>query len=88
MMRMPINIFHGNTGRIGNYKIRDLKTEKNADDHGVKMVLIMCDAEGDGCESSPELFRFRNPVATLRFEQKSKRIQFFLSQSEWHARVT
>ena len=31
--------------------------KKNADDHGVKMVLIMCDAEGDGCESTAELRR-------------------------------
>ena len=29
--------------------------KKNADDYGVKMVLIMCDAEGDGCESTREL---------------------------------
>jgi len=29
--------------------------KKNADDHGVEMVLIMVDAEGDGCEPTPEL---------------------------------
>lgn len=29
--------------------------KKNADTHGVTMVLIMVDAEGDGCESTPEL---------------------------------
>jgi sugar phosphate isomerase/epimerase len=29
--------------------------KKNADEHGVKMVLIMVDAEGDGCESTKEL---------------------------------
>jgi len=29
--------------------------KKNADDHGVKMVLIMIDAEGDGCEPTHEL---------------------------------
>ena len=29
--------------------------KKNADAHGVEMVLIMIDAEGDGCESTPEL---------------------------------
>jgi L-ribulose-5-phosphate 3-epimerase len=29
--------------------------KKNADDHGVRMVLIMCDAEGDGCEPTREL---------------------------------
>jgi sugar phosphate isomerase/epimerase len=29
--------------------------KKNADDHGVTMVLIMVDAEGDGCEPTKEL---------------------------------
>lgn len=29
--------------------------KKNADDHGVTMVLIMIDAEGDGCEPTTEL---------------------------------
>lgn len=29
--------------------------KKNADDHGVTMVLIMVDAEGDGAEPTPEL---------------------------------
>jgi L-ribulose-5-phosphate 3-epimerase len=29
--------------------------KKNAEDHGVTMVLIMVDAEGDGCEPTPEL---------------------------------
>ena len=31
--------------------------KKNADDHGVTMVLIMVDAEGDGCEPTPEFHR-------------------------------
>lgn len=31
--------------------------KKNADDHGVNMVLIMIDAEGDGCEPTSELRR-------------------------------
>ena len=31
------------------------RLKKNADDHGVTMVLIMVDAEGDGCESTPAL---------------------------------
>jgi len=29
--------------------------KKNAEEHGVTMVLIMIDAEGDGCEPTPEL---------------------------------
>ncbi len=33
------------------------RLKKNAEDHGVTMVLIMVDAEGDGCEPTPELRR-------------------------------
>lgn len=36
-----------------NSYLNELK--KNADDHGVEMVLIMVDAEGDGCEPTKEL---------------------------------
>jgi len=31
------------------------RLKKNAEEHGVTMVLIMVDAEGDGCEPTPEL---------------------------------
>jgi sugar phosphate isomerase/epimerase len=31
------------------------RLKKNAEDHGVTMVLIMVDAEGDGCEPTKEL---------------------------------
>jgi hypothetical protein len=31
------------------------RLKKNADDQGVKMVLIMVDDEGDGCEPTPEM---------------------------------
>ena len=35
------------------------------------------------CKSKPELIRINNPANTLQFEQKSKGIQFFLSEKEW-----
>lgn len=39
------------------------------------------------CKSKPELFRIQNPGKNLRFEQKSKGIQYFLPMSEWKAKI-
>lgn len=35
------------------------------------------------CKSQPELFRIQNPAKNLKFEGKSKGIQFFLPMAEW-----
>lgn len=35
------------------------------------------------CKSIPELYRIQNPALRLRFEQKTKGIQWFLPQEEW-----
>lgn len=39
------------------------------------------------CKSKPELFRIQNPVKNLKFEEKSKGIQFFLSLDEWRNKL-
>ncbi len=39
------------------------------------------------CKSEPELHRIQNPANTLRFEQKSKGIQFFLPMQEWEGKT-
>lgn len=39
------------------------------------------------CKSTPELFRIQNPGKNLRFEQKSKGIQYLLTMSEWKAKI-
>lgn len=39
------------------------------------------------CKSKPELFRIQNPGKNLRFEQKTKGIQYFLPMSEWKAKI-
>ena len=39
------------------------------------------------CKSIPELHRIQNPANTLRFEQKSKGIQFFLPMQEWKSKL-
>ena len=35
------------------------------------------------CKTQPELFRIQDPAKTLRFELKSKGIQYFLPMEEW-----
>jgi superfamily II DNA or RNA helicase len=40
------------------------------------------------CKSKPELHRIQNPANTLKFEQKSKGIQFFLPMREWKTRTS
>lgn len=35
------------------------------------------------CKSQPELFRIQNPAKNLKFEEKSKGVQFFLPMTEW-----
>jgi hypothetical protein len=35
------------------------------------------------CKSTPELIRIQNPAKNLKFETKSKGVQYFLSEKEW-----
>jgi hypothetical protein len=35
------------------------------------------------CKSTPELFRIQNPAKALKFELKTKGVQYFLSMDEW-----
>jgi hypothetical protein len=35
------------------------------------------------CKSKPELYRIKNPAANLKFEKKSKGVQYFVNLSEW-----
>lgn len=39
------------------------------------------------CKTRPELFRLQNPAKNLKFEQKSKGVQFFLPMAEWQGKV-
>ena len=40
-----------------------------------------------GCKSDPELFRIQNPAKVLRFELKSKGVQYFLPMEEWKSKI-
>lgn len=35
------------------------------------------------CKNQPELFRIQNPTKSLKFQQKSKGVQYFLPMTEW-----
>lgn len=35
------------------------------------------------CKTEPELYRIQNPAAQLKFQAKSKGIQYFLPMDEW-----
>jgi superfamily II DNA or RNA helicase len=35
------------------------------------------------CKSQPQLFTFQNPAATLRFDKRTKGVQYLLSEIEW-----
>jgi len=39
------------------------------------------------CKSSPELFRIQNPAKQLKFELKTKGVQYFLPMEEWKSKI-
>jgi len=39
------------------------------------------------CKSTPELFRIQNPAKALKFELKTKGIQYFLTMNEWKSKI-
>lgn len=40
------------------------------------------------CKSTPELFRIQNPAKVLKFELKTKGIQYFLPMNEWKSKTS
>ena len=39
------------------------------------------------CKSQPELYRIQNPAKALKFELKSKGVQYFLPMAEWKQKI-
>ncbi len=39
------------------------------------------------CKGAPELFRIQNPAGQLKFQAKSKGVQYFLPMAEWRAKA-
>lgn len=40
------------------------------------------------CKSNPELYRIQNPAKALKFELRSKGVQYFLPMEEWKSKYT
>lgn len=40
------------------------------------------------CKSKPQLFRINNPAVNLKFEMKSKGVQYFVDMHEWKNKVS
>ncbi len=39
------------------------------------------------CKTKPELYRIQNPAKQLKFERKSKGVQYFLPMEEWKSKI-
>ena len=39
------------------------------------------------CKTTPQLYRIQNPANTLKFELKSKGVQYFLTMEEWKQKI-
>ena len=39
------------------------------------------------CKTSPQLFRIQNPAKALKFELKTKGVQYFLPMNEWKSKI-
>ena len=39
------------------------------------------------CKTNPELFRIQNPAKTLKFQMKTKGVQFYLPLEEWRSKI-
>jgi superfamily II DNA or RNA helicase len=39
------------------------------------------------CKSKPEIYRIQNPAKALKFELKTKGIQYFLAMKEWQSKI-
>jgi hypothetical protein len=39
------------------------------------------------CKSKPELYRIQNPAKALKFELKTKGVQYFLPMAEWKQKI-
>lgn len=68
----------GRTGLDGSVMLSENEMNRLAQLGEVAWLYIVMN-----CKIEPELHRIQNPVNTLRFEQKSKGIQFYLPMQEW-----
>ncbi len=68
----------GRSGSIGDVMVSENEMNRLAQLGDAAWLYIVIN-----CKSAPELFRIQNPAKNLKFQEKSKGIQFFLPMTEW-----
>ncbi len=72
----------GRSGAIGDVMVSENEMNRLAQLGDSAWLYIVIN-----CKTQPELFRIQNPAKNLRFEEKSKGVQFFLPMKEWQSKI-
>ncbi len=72
----------GRSGAIGDVMVSENEMNRLAQLGESAWLYIVIN-----CKSQPELFRIQNPAKNLRFQEKSKGVQFFLPMAEWKSKI-
>ena len=72
----------GRSGAIGDVMISENEMNRLAQLGDAAWLYIVIN-----CKSAPELFRIENPANNLKFQKRSKGVQFFLPMAEWKAKI-
>lgn len=72
----------GRSGAIGDVMVSENEMNRLAQLGDAAWLYIVIN-----CKSAPELFRIQNPAKNLKFQEKSKGVQFFLPMEEWKAKI-
>jgi hypothetical protein len=72
----------GRSGAVGDVMVSENEMNRLAQLGDSAWLYIVIN-----CKSSPELFRIQNPAKNLRFQEKSKGVQFFLPMAEWKSKI-
>lgn len=72
----------GRSGADGNVMVSENEMNRLAQLGDAAWLYIVIN-----CKSDPQLFRIQNPAKRLKFELKSKGVQYFLMMDEWKRKV-
>ncbi|MBA4124436.1 MAG: DUF3883 domain-containing protein [Acidobacteria bacterium] len=72
----------GRSGAVGDVMVSENEMNRLAQLGDSAWLYIVIN-----CKSQPELFRIQNPAKNLRFQEKSKGVQFFLPMAEWKSKI-
>ena len=72
----------GRSGAVGDVMVSENEMNRLAQLGDSAWLYIVIN-----CKSSPELFRIQNPAKNLKFQEKSKGVQFFLPMIEWKGKT-